>query len=681
MRAEGALKGLAAAVWIFCAIPLSAVSPPPTIRVWRPAPADTSRASVAGPAASARAPLPTSTAKVPAAPPIDVVQARKIGSASLEDLLRLRRPVWLGALPLFGPTQGSLALPDGGGPIRLDGWSNEAERATDEPLLGSVALGWGAPWLAFSLDDPRADATETLDLDQVTFPSDRAVLGGPGETLTRPVPKGPFFAPSPSDTAMSRRSRTTLVFRKGDGDAQLTGARFQTSLFRRDFYASYSRNQANGMAPLASALSARYALRASLGRAAEHRIDVEGLLYERSIKDSVGGESEWDRRHLAVLAAREGTRSSDAFRVRIGTAKETRIVSPDASGDDAGSRERWEFPTIDAEGSVSVRSGSALTWIASGKAASRKIVFRVDSSPALKPRREDARLGLGARYALGPDAGAGIDAAYDMRETQPGFWDARASVWTGAARLRGRLDLESADQRPSWVDLLTPPVTHSYFVIDPVPLLTDISRSGDPGLRPRRLTGAITSVAFMPEERLRLEFSASYRRVTDDFGWDVSADTAGGIYHVSSVARTRGSGWLSHAGLAWEFRRGAIRTRGVGWVRGGSDSLSPRSGSPPRLAMDAAVDLRVILFHGDLPLRFGVESHARGPRKGLIREPAVATWDGSLSADFGPLGGFVRLHDLFDRAAGSAIWDPAVSGPAPMPGRNFQVGVAWNLLD
>jgi len=98
-------------------------------------------------------------------------------------------------------------------------------------------------------------------------------------------------------------------------------------------------------------------------------------------------------------------------------------------------------------------------------------------------------------------------------------------------------------------------------------------------------------------------------------------------------------------------------------------------------AIEAAMDLRVVLFHGDLPLRFGIDSHARGSRKGLVREPAVATWDGSLSADFGPAGAFVRLNDLFDRAPGSAIWDPAVPGPAPMPGRNVQAGVSWNLLD
>jgi hypothetical protein len=57
------------------------------------------------------------------------------------------------------------------------------------------------------------------------------------------------------------------------------------------------------------------------------------------------------------------------------------------------------------------------------------------------------------------------------------------------------------------------------------------------------------------------------------------------------------------------------------------------------------------------------------------------TWDGTLSADFGSAGAFVRVQDLFDRRAGSGIWDPAVPSGAPMPGRIFQAGVVWNLLD
>ena len=329
---------------------------------------------------------------------------------------------------------------------------------------------------------------------------------------------------------------------------------------------------------------------------------------------------------------------------------------------------------------MSWRSSPALAWIASLTAASRKIVYRLDSLPELEPRREEARLHLGSRYTLGAGAGAGFDAAYDVRETQTGFWDGRGSLWCSTGRMHGRVDVESVHERPSWLDLLTPPRLLSFLSPDTfVP--SELFRAGDSGLKPRRLTGPLGSVAFTAAPGLKLELSGSYRRVTDDFGWNVSADTTGGILRVSSVARERGSGWLSHAAVGWEFQRGVLRARGVGWIRGGPDSLSPQAGSPPRRAIDAAVDLRVVLFQGDLPLRFGVESHARGARRGLIREAGVLTWDGTLNADFGTAGVFLRVQDAFDRRPGSAIWDPAEPTGSPLPGRTFQAGVAWNLLD
>ena len=617
------------------------------------------------------------------AAPIDMTVERTLGIASLEDALRLRRPLLLTPLPLFGPTEGSLALPDGGGSLRLNGWGNEAERATDEPLVGSSALGWGAPWLAFALGDPRADGVEALDLDAIEYPVERPEFHGPADALARPRPTGPAFARSATDTARTQASKTTLLYQKGDGDALVTGARIQTDAFRRRAYASYSRNQANGPGLLSGTVSERYAARAELARAFAHRIELEGLLYERSIQDSLGAESEWDRRHVELSATRDGERWSDVWRLRVSRAKETWILSPDANSPDAGSRERWEFPKVAVEGSMAWRPDPALTWIATLEGASQKIVYRVDSVPEFEPRREDARLHLGARRALGRAAGAGMDAAYDVRESQPGFFDARASLWGATERLRGRLDLESAHDRPSWVDLLTPARARDFVSIpqNPTFVPSQLFRSGDPRLRPRRLTGALAAAGLTAARGLRFDFSGAFRRVADDFGWDVVADTMGGSYVVSSTAGPRGSGWLSHAACGWEYHRGPIRTRGVGWIRGGPDSLSPRSGSPPRRALDAAVDVRIVLFQGDLPLRFGIESHARGPRRGLVREPAQVTWDGLLSVDFGTAGAFLRVEDAFDRKVGSAIWDPAEPSGSPLPGRAVHAGVVWNLLD
>jgi len=622
-----------------------------------------------------------------AAGSIDVDAQRKMGAASLEDALRFHRAAAISVLPISGPTEGSLALPGGGGPVRLLTSFLDTQRATDEHLIGSITYGWGAPWMAFALDDPRADGVEALDLDSLRFPLERESFGGPGEALTRPVPRGPAF-PAPGDTTGSGVSRTTLVYQRGSGNAQLSGIRLQTTAFRRRVYASYTKNDADGWAPLLSAKTSRYALRAELGRVASHRLELEGVLHKRTIEDSVSagdlfetpGRSEWDRRHVTLIASRAGERFSDSWRFGIGKEKETWVISTDLNrSPDAGTREGWEFPMMVAEGAMAWRSAPSVTWITSLRAASRKLLHQMSSLPTLKERRGDARAHGGVRLALGSKAGAGLDAAYDVRETQPAFWDARGSLWAGAKRLRGRLDLESAHERPTWVDLLTPASQHDFF--GPSGNDSRLVRSGDPTLKPRRLTGPLGSAVFTPFEGLDLELSGSYRRVTDDFGWNVSADTSGGFYDVSSIAGARGSGWVSHAALAWELRRGALRLRGVGWIRGGPDSLSPQAGSPPRRAIEAAVAWRLVLFKGDLPLRLEVASHARGPRLGLIREPGQVTWDGSVSADFGSAGMFLRVRDVLDRRPGSAIWDPALPSGAPTPGRALQFGVSWNLLD
>src|SRR5882672_8145376 len=67
-----------------------------------------------------------------AAGSIDVDAQRKMGAASLEDALRFHRAAAISVLPISGPTEGSLALPDGGGPVRLLTSFLDTQRATDE---------------------------------------------------------------------------------------------------------------------------------------------------------------------------------------------------------------------------------------------------------------------------------------------------------------------------------------------------------------------------------------------------------------------------------------------------------------------------------------------------------------------------------------------------------------------
>ena len=176
MRAEGALRLIVLGAWILISTPpvaraapeavadtvrfgppappgiIPAPSPAPADTSRAPAPADTSRAAVGVvPPSTRAAPTPARIAALPTGvhAPVDMTVERKLGVASLEAALPLHRAVFLARLPLFGPAEGPLALPDGGGHIHLQGWGNEAEHATDDPLLGSNALGWGAPWLAF----------------------------------------------------------------------------------------------------------------------------------------------------------------------------------------------------------------------------------------------------------------------------------------------------------------------------------------------------------------------------------------------------------------------------------------------------------------------------------------------------------------------------------------------------
>src|SRR6185436_14777140 len=122
------------------------------------------------------------------------------------------------------------------------------------------------------------------------------------------------------------------------------------------------------------------------------------------------------------------------------------------------------------------------------------IRYDENAAPIVDGRREEGRLGLALAHA---DAGGGarLDLAYDARETARSFADARASLWTERGRMNGRVDLERSHERPSWVDLDTP--ASAIDSLDPTftrRLL--LTRSGDPSLEPRRLTGGLARGAL-----------------------------------------------------------------------------------------------------------------------------------------------------------------------------------------
>ena len=626
------------------------------------------------------------TLPIPSAAPdtvtrIDVARDRMHGVASLEEAVRLRRAAYLVALPMAGPPQGSVILPDGGGALGIATAHRDPDGSTDRTLEGSSELHWGVPDLAAALDDPRGTGFEALDLDGLEFPEERAYFRGAGESLARAAPRAPWVELSESSARKEQKARSTLYYRNGDHGDLATGARFLVPAWGRRIYASYTRLEGDGLDPLGHAKSTRYAVAASLPRLGAHDLAVGWWQLKRTMEDRAAGRAEWERREMGLRASREGSRSSDSWSLLWYQSKRTQVVSESLLAIWPYARERWRFPGGAVEGAFEWRASPALTGVASVAASLQRVSYRTGATPEFDPRRAEARGHVGFRRSLGARSGFGADLAYDARETERSEWDARISLWGRGATLAGRLDLESAHERPTWIDRLTPARAVSLSGPSSGLAFAQITRSGDPSLAPRRLQGLIGSGSYRPWKQLTLESTASIRRIIDDFGWDLVSVTSGDSLFVEDLARERGSGWVSHASLAWEFDAGILYGRGVGWVREGPSWLSPRAGSPPRRALDAALELRRALFRGDLRLRLGAEAHARASRHGAIEEPAQITWDGTVTGDLGDASVFLRWDNVFDRATGSAVWAPEFGSGAPAPGRNFRVGVVWNLVD
>ena len=632
-----------------------------------------------------RAPV-RDTSRVAMPSMVDFEEQRKVGDVSLERALRGRRAALFLPLPLFGTPTGALVVPDAGSRLRISPLGTVADVATDRTLVSAREYGIGLFDLASTLDVPRADGVETLDLSALgngmrPEPFDRA-----GALLARPPAERAITRAFPGEGRRERRAKSALYYSHGDAGTLDTGARFVTPSLGRGLGGSYARHEADGISPLDHSVSTRYALAAGLPRALKHSLWVEGDIFEWTVEDdAIGvnpftsaiepllGRAEIASRSL-TLHGRATGRWQSRWMLRAGEAKRTQI-EPD------GRRERWEFPEWSLAWNGELGTWRGWTPLASLSADSRRVEFAADSIPLTAPRREEARVSAGLRRSLGRSGGVEADLAMDWRETAPTLTDGRLSTWGEGSRASGRIDLELAHERPSWVDLLTP----ERVVI--APRLPDfskqlrLSRSGDPELQPRRLTGALARGSYAVSRALAVSAEGSVRRVDDDFGWDVfRLDTVDTLF-LDTRAAPRGDGWVSHGGVSFSFRPGPFRLHGLGWARGGPDRLSPRAGSPPRYGADAAASVRFALFQGDLPLEAGFDLHAQGPQRDVVREPGWAAWDASLRADFGSAGAFFEFDNVFDRRAPSSIFDAVTDRAVPMPGRAFQFGIVWYLFD
>ncbi len=632
--------------------------------------ADTSRA----PAASAAA-APRPRAALPHGVRVDLDAARREGVFEPDAALRERRAVVAAPLPVFGPLQGPLALPDGGGSLRVAGTAGHDDVATDRTLVAIPTAGL-LPGFATASTDPLGADAELFDDAALDFPAEPGRLDGPGDALARAVPRGVADALAQAQGRLPSQFRSTLIYGKGDGGELVTGARFIAPLLLRGVYGSFARHESGGTDAISSAVTSRYHLVAGLPRLLSRTFAVDARLLQGTVEGSTlnpNGSSRTERQRAELSLRSQGVfgRRSEAWSLSITRTKRTDVLPPGLG------RERWDLPSLVASGDVAWGDSALGSVYVSGRAASTRITYRLGASPEFEPRREEARAAAGVRRRMGP-AGVGADGAYDWRETEGGAWDARLSGWVDARRANARLDLESVHERPSWIDRLTPADTSVFFTQTQI---VTIARAGNPGLGPRRLTGAVAFGSWEAAPWLTLSGSGSLRRVTHDFGWDLTWSQAPVAVNVTDLAEDRGSGWLSHASLAGDVHAGPVTGHVLAWSRFGPDALSPRAASPPRRALEADVGARVVLFGGDLPLRAGLAAHAVGPRRGLFSEPSQITWDGSLRLDLGAAGVAIEMRNLFDRVVGSTMLDLETGRPLPLPGRTLRLGIVWNLLD
>lgn len=630
---------------------------------------------------------------------------RKRGDVSLTQLLQGRRPVWIETAPGMAPLFGAPRLLDSGDPVSPDPAPIAADRATDRTAIADFThldrSGYvlGVPGFATAWEIPETrgiDAFDEVAIDSSLAP--QAFLGA-GDLFARPG-SVPFAALAMPDPPAPYRVRSALLYRKGAGNLLDTGARFSSPLFAHGIAGSYVRHASEALTPFLSSISTRYTLAAGLTRGGPLRSWVEGRLFKMRMEtDYPGGygnpdlgftlpthaRAEWASREAALHALWTGGGMVASAALRAGKSQATQIRY------DLG-RERWAFPEIAAEARLSGGGPRATeggvdslanvpapswSWSLEGRGSRRRVDYRSDDS-AFLPRIRAGRAAATLRRA-GPEGGAEATAALDFREGDPSLVDGRLSLWGARGHARFRLDAESAHERPTLVDLYTPArIDTMPSFVAPTLLLV---RGGDRALGARSLRGVLGVAAFRANPGVELVAFGSARRVTGDFGWTAERSVFGDTILIVDAARERGDGWAFQAAAGGGAAFGPFTARGLGWVRGGTDGISPQAGAPPRAGLDASLGLRATFFQGDLPLELELAAHATGPRHGILTAPALATWDARVHADFGSAGLFVTITNLFDASVPSAVYLIDENRGAPLPGRALTAGVVWHIQD
>jgi hypothetical protein len=489
---------------------------------------------------------------------------------------------------------------------------------------------------------------------------------------------------------------SALLYEKGAFGVEQAGARFVAPSFGPGVAGAFTWRVSDGAESFLRAADKRYSVAVNLPGAIGFKGRMEADLASRRIENArpdpdptnprvLSGEALLDDRRLSLHLDRSGPVWEHVLAGEVARSSHTSI-------DVDSARERWTEPSWTAGATSTWRPAEGWTWIATGRATGRSFQARV--GPALTPTgtidtefamtRAEGRVGLAVRHerVRGRSSRSwSADAAYDARDQDLGFLDARIGIAMASPRGVAQLDLESSHERAPWDDRLLPSRDRAYFDPFVVPKPIRYSVYADPSLVPRRMDGASARTVWHAGSGLELTATGSARRVENDFGWELSREESVDSIVVTDRAVVRGSGWVSHASLSAASSWRSFKIRASGWVRGGSARLATHAGSPPRAGGEGSFEASRALFQGDLPLRFGLDARIAGERTGPIRAPSSATFDASLCADFVNAGVYLRVDDLFDHRVPSGAYELSTDAGAPTLGRRFRFGVIWNLMD